>query len=580
MASIAKRAFLILVCMSCLALALDHGETYFSFQFRFRSELDSLTKVISIDNVKGTTVFAYATDKQFEKFKSLGYFYTILPHPGTLYSPNMAARSKISGALSLTAYPTYSQYVAMMQQFASTYPTLCVIENIGSSVNGRSLLVAKITSNVIVETQKPCVFLTSSMHGDETAGYIILLKLMDYLLTNAATVPRVTAILNNTAVYINPLANPDGTYFGGDNTVFGARRFNANGVDLNRNAPLFTSGLPGNDPFQLETLAMMAFADNHSIALSVNFHGGAEVVNYPWDAVQRRHADDAWFITASLAYAQEAQADGPAGYFTDVSSNGITNGYDWYQVFGSRQDYMTFWKRGREVTIELSKTKLIPEASFDNYYNYNRDAILGYIEEARYGIRGVVTDAATGQPLAASVEIGGHDVDRSGVWTNPRVGDYHRFLSPGAYTATVRAVGYTPRTFSNITVSSGQSTTLDVALLAAANPVGFVFAKNSAAMIGMNRNSGDLESHGIAQISPYDRGLRLRPATGSGTTFDNDGNLTCAAIAGNQASFLNTPSNLTGGLVFRDDLGYAVAHVSADGVIRVRGGYAPGFSVQ
>jgi hypothetical protein len=110
--------------------------------------------------------------------------------------------------------------------------------------------------------------------------------------------------------------------------------------------------------------------------------------------------------------------------------------------------------------------------------------------------------------------------------------------------------------------------------------VALIMKKYSTIMIGMNRNSGDMESHGIAQTSPYDRGLRLRPATGSGTTFDNDGNLTCAAIAGNQASFLNTPSNLTGGLVFRDDLGYTVAHVSADGVIRVRGAYAPGFSVQ
>ncbi len=580
MANIGKGAFLILLFAFCMINALDQGETYFSFNIRFRSELDSLTRNISIDNVKGTTVFAYATDKQLEKFKSLGYSYTVLPHPGTLYSPYMNLKSTKSKALLLNAYPTYSQYVSMMQQFASTYPSICVVENIGSSVNGRSLLIAKISSNVTVETQKPSVFLTSSMHGDETAGYSTLLKLIDYLLTNATTVPRVTAILNNVVIYTNPLANPDGTYFGGDNTVLGARRFNANGVDLNRNMPLFTSGLSGDgNPFQPETRAMIEFADNHSIALSINFHGGAEVVNFPWDTDIRRHADDAWFFTTSLAYAQEVQQNGPPGYFTDVSPDGVTNGYDWYQTFGSRQDYMTFWKRGREVTIELSETKLIPEASFDAYYNYNRDAILGYIDEARFGIRGIITDAATGQPLAASVEIGNHDVDRSGVWTNPQMGDYHRFLSPGTYTVTVRAVGYTPRTLTNITVLSRQATTLDVALSVETNQE-IMFKNMGVTLLGMDRNSGDFQTHGISQTSPYDRGLRFFPTTGSGTTFDNDGNSTCAAITANQGLFLNTSSNLSGGLVFRDDMGLAVAHVSTNGVIRVRGSYIPGFSVQ
>jgi hypothetical protein len=33
---------------------------------------------------------------------------------------------------------------------------------------------------------------------------------------------------------------------------------------------------------------------------------------------------------------------------------GVTNGYDWYRITGGRQDYVTWFLRGREVTIEVS----------------------------------------------------------------------------------------------------------------------------------------------------------------------------------------------------------------------------------
>ena len=60
--------------------------------------------------------------------------------------------------------------------------------------------------------------------------------------------PQVTRLLDSTVVWINPLANPDGTYHGGNNSVNGAWRYNANSVDLNRNfadPAAGNRGLPG-----------------------------------------------------------------------------------------------------------------------------------------------------------------------------------------------------------------------------------------------------------------------------------------------------------------------------------------------
>lgn len=156
-------------------------------------------------------------------------------------------------------------------------------------------------------------FYTSSMHGDETVGYILLLRLADHLLSqygqNTADGIRATRLVNELEIWINPLFNPDGTYrLGGKYTINFATRNNANNKDLNRNFPdriSDTINTPiGREP---ETQAMMRFAAKRNFSMSANFHGGARVVNYPWDngAPSGQYSacpDDEWFIVASKAY--------------------------------------------------------------------------------------------------------------------------------------------------------------------------------------------------------------------------------------------------------------------------------------
>ncbi len=247
-----------------------NGQNYFKFDVKTRNEINKLTNIISIDNISGLTVFAYANDQEFENFKSLGYSYTILPDPGSLIKPAMSSvRSEI---LDWDVYPTYTAYVAMMQQFATDYPNLCTIENIGPTVNGRALLMAKISANVNTAENEPEVLYTSSMHGDETTGYVLMLRLIDYLLTNYGSDQQITNIVNSMEIYINPLANPDGTYWGVNDSITFGSRYNANGVDLNRNYPDPAEGQhPDGHSWQPETMAFMNFADQHNI---VNIYNG------------------------------------------------------------------------------------------------------------------------------------------------------------------------------------------------------------------------------------------------------------------------------------------------------------------
>jgi hypothetical protein len=351
-----------------------------------------------------------------------------------------------------------------MDSLASAYPSLCRLDTIGLSVEGRWLLTMRITDNPGIQEDEPELFYTSTIHGDETAGYVLMLRLIDTLLSSHGNDPRLTRLVNELDIYINPNANPDGTYAGGDQSVGGAIRYNANGVDLNRNFPDPEDGPhPDGRSWQPETQAMMNFAEARHITLSANFHGGTEVVNYPWDTWSRPHPDSTWFKHLSTVYAQNAQQNSPDDYFTILTSSGIINGYDWYPISGGRQDYMTYFHQAREVTLEISDVKLPAANRLPDFWEYNHEAMLLYMEEALYGIRGVVTDTA-GHPLEAMVVVEAHDQesDSSMVFTDPAVGNYHRMIAEGSYDLWFSAPGYKDVTVEGVEVNPGEAVRVDV----------------------------------------------------------------------------------------------------------------------
>ncbi|HLA76636.1 MAG TPA: M14 family zinc carboxypeptidase [Vicinamibacteria bacterium] len=451
--------------------------TVVRFRIQSRDEIHALTRLVSIDDVRGLEVRAYASPLALKRLTELGYAWEVLPDPGL----NPEARMDLEERAPLgvwDSYPTYSGYVAMMQGYATNYPLLARLVEIGNTTNTsrpHKLLALKISDNPDAEEDEPEVLYTSTMHGDETTGSVTLLHLIDEILTNydpLSTDPykqRITRLVNEGELWINPFANPDGSYYVSDASVSGSIRYYTtttgtnSWVDPNRNLPDPQDGPhPDGNVYWAETQAMMNFAAAHSFIISANFHGGAEVVNYPWDTWVARHADDAWYQVLSRQYATLAQTNGPAGYMTDLD-NGITNGYDWYEVDGGRQDYMNYGRGCREVTIEISSTKNPPSSQLPTFWTANRDALLTYLENALKGVRGRVTNQL-GAPLAAQVTIPGHDHTGSSVTTDPEVGDYHRLLSPGNYPMSFSAAGYLTRDFSNVVVTTGDATRLDVVL--------------------------------------------------------------------------------------------------------------------
>lgn len=347
--------------------------------------LAQITRMLSIDKVKNDTIYAYLNRKEFISFLKLNINFNVVE------TPQIVRTLKLSGSIwDWNQYPTYGEYVSMMDSFARAYPSLCKIITAGKSVKGHNILFARISSDTT--RIKPKVMYSSSMHGDEIAGYVLMLRLIEYLLKNYKSNPLVTILVDSLEIWINPLANPDGTYKGGDNDIFQATRLNADSFDLNRNFPDPVEGThpDGDAVYEPETNVMMALMNKYNFILSANFHSGSEVVNYPWDSRPEMHPDSTWFRYISIEYADTAQSYGRPGYFTDVDPSGITDGWAWYTVFGGRQDYITYFHNGREVTIEIDETKMTPESELSNLWNYNYRSFLHYLQHAIYGIGKIV----------------------------------------------------------------------------------------------------------------------------------------------------------------------------------------------
>jgi len=445
----------------------QRGEVYFKFQNTFKSDrslLNKMSSIISIDRVDDENVFAYANKIEFTRFLDYEISFDVLQAPSMQRIPRMLDARNATGTDDWDYYPTYDAYLDMMNQFVIDYPELCELVNIGQSVDGRELLCIHINNNLVEDQDEPEFLYTSSMHGDEITGYVLMLRLIDYLLENYGNDDMVTNLVDNLDIWINPLANPDGTYAGGNNTVSGATRSNANFVDLNRNYPDPEDGdHPDGNAWQTETIHFMDFAEAHDFVMSANFHGGAEVLNYPWDTWYKRHADTDWWIYVCRQYADTVHAHSPSGYLNDLD-NGITNGYDWYSISGGRQDYMNYFHHCREVTIEISSSKTPPAGQLPDFWEYNYRSFLNYMEQTLFGLRGIITDASNSNPIEAKVFINDHDEDESWVFSSLPEGNYHRPIAEGSYSITFSHFGYFPETVDNVAIINDAIELLDVEL--------------------------------------------------------------------------------------------------------------------
>lgn len=466
-------------------LMKTRGEYYFSLTVQNPNEIQAINELCSVDGTNGHTVICYANQRQYDQLLKKGYQPLLMTPPSMREMPKMWDGSHREN-YEWDQYPTYEAYENMMQQFGTEHPDRCTYLELGTLASGRKIMGVRINNGN--GDGKPHFLYTSTMHGDEVTGMMLMLRLIDEFCTSNDA--RILNILENVDLFIFPCTNPDGTYHGGNNSVYGATRYNGNGIDLNRHFPDFDKGPhpDGENHYENEAQWMMDIAQEYLYTMSANYHGGAEVMNYPWDTYQPVHPDDAWWQMVCHEYA-DLTHQVSSNYMTEYN-NGIINGYSWYTISGSRQDYMNYYAQCREVTIECSNNKTPSASQMPNFWNINYNSMLAYIEQCLNGITGTITDAATGQPIVATVTIENHDHHGSSVTSHLPAGDYHRVIKGGTYQVTYSANGYYPQTIT-VTVTDGQPVVQNVQLEAGEGLIPDFNADNTDISLGGSVNFHD-----------------------------------------------------------------------------------------
>ncbi|MFC1659913.1 M14 family zinc carboxypeptidase [Gemmatimonadota bacterium] len=351
-------------------------------------------------------------------------------------------------------YHNHPWTIALIDSLEQRYPDIVQKRAYGRSVGGRTLIGVKISDNVRSDEAEPEISFDGTTHGEEWSSSELVIRFMKELCESYGNDSVLTHYVNTREIFIYPFINPDGREVG--------RRFNDNGVDINRDYGYMWNG-GGNSPApwsQPESRSVWTWMNENHFMFSIHGHSGLEALYYPW-GYKTDDAPDTWHF----AYIMHEYFES-SGYLQLEIGSAFDS---MYPTRGTFYDY-SYGTRGTLAWLmEVSVIGIIWEPELTHYYERNKPAYIKMLELAGRGIQGSVTDAVTGEPVPAIVWVS-DDSEFWPIYNDGEVGDYEKFVKPGVYTVRASANGYGSQTASNVTVSGLGAAIQDFSLTAADGP--------------------------------------------------------------------------------------------------------------
>ncbi|XP_020535523.1 carboxypeptidase SOL1 isoform X2 [Jatropha curcas] len=305
-----------------------------------------------------------------------------------------------------------------------------------SSGNGFTEWVIEISDRPYEEEPEPAFKFIGNVHGDEPVGRELLVLLANWICDNYPKDPLARLIVENVHLHILPTMNPDGFLL--------RRRGNANNIDLNRDFP--DQFFPMNEDInsrQPETRAIMNWLREIHFTASASLHGGALVANYPWDGTEDKRKtyyacpDDDTFRFMAKIYSHFHHNMSLSTEFP----GGITNGANWYPIYGGMQDWNYIHAGCFELTLEISDDKWPNADELPILWEYNKMSLLNLVASlVKTGVHGRIFSSDRGRPLPGSITIKGINYT---VKAGRGLADYHRLLTPSnSYEVVASMPGY------------------------------------------------------------------------------------------------------------------------------------------
>ncbi len=243
----------------------------------------------------------------------------------------------------------------------ATYPELASKAVYGQSSGKRELSYLKLTSpkSKANGQAKRKLFLDAATHGDELISTEVLLSLVSELLEGYGSDQRLTAMLDQTEIFVSFVVNPDG--FVNQNRYEGW-------TDPNRSYPW-----PG-DPDKVATpsiQALMKLFEAQRFDGSITFHAYGKLLMFPWAYTYTAIPNKSDYEMFNALTDQLAEEN---NYRHGTIADTI------YVAKGSSVDYY-YWKFGtKALAVELSTSKVPPASRIPSVVDEAREMVWSFIE--------------------------------------------------------------------------------------------------------------------------------------------------------------------------------------------------------
>ncbi len=303
----------------------------------------------------------------------------------------MAEEAPAPGFVWREAYRTYASMIAELQALQAAHPDLIMLEDIGTTYEGRDIWAVKLSDDVTAnDSSEPDVLVFGPLHAREVMGVEVPMFVLNYMIDGYGINETLTNCTNTKETWFVPMPNPDGhVYIEQGNDWRKNRRPTTGGnigVDLNRNwgyefgVDDHTSPIPSSDvyhgpyPFsENETIALRDLALRQRFATSLSYHSVASLVLYPWG-----------FTSAPAPDHDELDAMAR----TMAAFNGYTpeQSSTLYLTHGSSDDWLYGNTSTLAFTVELDTAFHPPESQIPISCALNRESTLYLIGYPDAGI--------------------------------------------------------------------------------------------------------------------------------------------------------------------------------------------------
>lgn len=385
----------------------------------------------------------------------------------------------------IPGYRDYNQVVSDLQQLQAQYPYLVQVHNIGDSWGkiysvdypfyanyNHSIWAVKVSANVTESMDKSAFYFVGEHHAREPISTEMCFTILEHLVENYGSDPEVTAILDESEVWIVPLLNPNGHKVVLDQQDIWWRKnmrdnngnhdfdtdytsgMGADGVDLNRNYGYrwgysnttdlqYWPSYHGPGPFsEPETQALANLLASRRFLAGISYHTHGQYVLYPFGYLMNLVAPDSYELrTLAQEIAGQILKHNSTNQYYDAMPS-----WQLYPVSGSSDDWIYGVTGAFAYTVEMATTFIphfydIPQITAQNL----NGAMMLLKRGQKKMLTGHVTDAITGHPLPARIWVQDYDDLPQGypaLYANASFGTYYRLLPEGQHLVRYVLPGY------------------------------------------------------------------------------------------------------------------------------------------